>query len=77
MHIQSIPMWTGSGDNYAYLVVDETSKDALIIDPAHPVEVLPVLKPQIEEGKINLTGILNTHQYKLPNAKALTPPSHA
>jgi hydroxyacylglutathione hydrolase len=29
---------TGSHDNYAYLVVDEKTKDAVIIDPAHPEE---------------------------------------
>jgi len=29
---------TGSSDNYAYLVVDDKSKDAAIIDPAHPEE---------------------------------------
>jgi len=29
---------TGSHDNYAYLVVDDKSKDAVIIDPAHPTE---------------------------------------
>lgn len=34
MHIQSIPMWEGSSNNYAYLVVDEGSRDAVIIDPA-------------------------------------------
>lgn len=28
----------GSSNNYAYLVVDEKSKDAVIIDPAHPEE---------------------------------------
>lgn len=28
----------GSGNNYAYLVVDEQSKDAAIIDPANPPE---------------------------------------
>jgi hypothetical protein len=28
----------GSSDNYAYLVVDDKSKDAVIIDPAHPEE---------------------------------------
>lgn len=26
------------GDNYAYLVVDDKSKDAVIIDPANPPE---------------------------------------
>ena len=38
MHIQSIPMWVGSSNNYAYLVTDESSKDAVIIDPANPSE---------------------------------------
>jgi hydroxyacylglutathione hydrolase len=28
----------GSSDNYAYLVVDDKSNDAVIIDPAHPEE---------------------------------------
>jgi hypothetical protein len=28
----------GSSDNYAYLVVDDKSKDAVIIDPANPEE---------------------------------------
>ncbi|KAL5329035.1 hypothetical protein ACEPPN_002544 [Leptodophora sp. 'Broadleaf-Isolate-01'] len=63
MHIQSIPMWTGTSDNYAYLVVDDKSKDAVIIDPANPDEVAPVLKEQISSGKINLTAIVNTHHH--------------
>ncbi|KAG4221792.1 hypothetical protein PC116_g29732, partial [Phytophthora cactorum] len=29
-------MWTGTSDNYAYLLVDDKSKNAVIIDPAHP-----------------------------------------
>jgi glyoxylase-like metal-dependent hydrolase (beta-lactamase superfamily II) len=28
----------GSSDNYAYLVIDDKTKDAVIIDPAHPDE---------------------------------------
>lgn len=28
----------GSGNNYAYIVTDEASKDAVIIDPANPPE---------------------------------------
>lgn len=28
----------GSSNNYAYLVVDEKTKDAVIIDPANPEE---------------------------------------
>jgi hydroxyacylglutathione hydrolase len=63
------------------LVTDDKSKDAVIIDPAHPPEyvsmshyivsetalirfdrVAPVLKEQVDSGKINLTAIINTHQ---------------
>ncbi|KAK5293326.1 Cytoplasmic glyoxalase II [Cryomyces antarcticus] len=63
MHIQSIPMWEGSGNNYAYLVVDDKSKDAVIIDPANPSEVLPVLKKQVDSGDVKLTNIINTHHH--------------
>lgn len=63
MHIQSIPMWTGGHDNYAYLVIDDKSKDAFIVDPANPEEVTPVLKQAIQDGKINLTAIVNTHHH--------------
>ncbi|KAI1048348.1 hypothetical protein LB506_002364 [Fusarium annulatum] len=62
MHIQSIPMWEGSSNNYAYLVVDDKSKDAVIVDPANPPEVAPILKDAIQAGNINLTAIVNTHQ---------------
>ena len=35
---------TGSSDNYAYLVVDDKSKDAVIIDPANPDELVFPMK---------------------------------
>ncbi|KPM36985.1 hypothetical protein AK830_g9578 [Neonectria ditissima] len=53
----------GSHDNYAYLVIDDKSKDAVIIDPANPPEVAPILKEAIKAGKINLTAIVNTHHH--------------
>ncbi|KAK5710401.1 Cytoplasmic glyoxalase II [Elasticomyces elasticus] len=43
MHIESIPMWEGSGNNYAYLVTDEKTKNAVIIDPANPSEYVQAL----------------------------------
>ncbi|RYP43042.1 hypothetical protein DL770_011879 [Monosporascus sp. CRB-9-2] len=54
---------TGKSDNYAYLLVDDQSKDAVIIDPANPEEVSPVLKQAISAGKINLKAIVNTHHH--------------
>jgi len=41
MHIQSIPMWVGSSNNYAYIVSDEATKEGVIIDPANPDEYVP------------------------------------
>ncbi|KAK1504061.1 hydroxyacylglutathione hydrolase [Colletotrichum tamarilloi] len=63
MHIQSIPMWVGSSNNYAYLVKDDKTNDAVIIDPANPSEVTPVLQNAIKSGEINLTAIVNTHHH--------------
>lgn len=62
MKIESIPMWVGSSNNYAYLVSDESTHDAVIIDPANPSEVLPVLQKRMD-GAINLTSIINTHHH--------------
>ncbi|RKF63658.1 putative hydroxyacylglutathione hydrolase [Erysiphe neolycopersici] len=64
MHIQSIPMWKGSGDNYAYLVIDDKSKEAVIIDPAHPIEVIPLLRKKIKDEQIKLKAIINTHCHR-------------
>ncbi|EPS39205.1 hypothetical protein H072_7017 [Dactylellina haptotyla CBS 200.50] len=64
MRVQSIPMWTGSHDNYAYVVIDDKTKDAMVIDPANPPEVLPVLKELIDSGTINFKGIINTHHHR-------------
>lgn len=29
---------TGTGNNYAYLISDEPTKDAMVVDPANPPE---------------------------------------
>ncbi|KAF6843807.1 hydroxyacylglutathione hydrolase [Colletotrichum musicola] len=63
MHIQSIPMWVGSSNNYAYLVKDEKTNEAVIIDPANPPEVTPVLKKAIAGNEIKLAAIINTHHH--------------
>ncbi|KAL8806398.1 MAG: hypothetical protein Q9200_005054 [Gallowayella weberi] len=56
MHVQSIPMWTGSGNNYAYLVTDESSKDAVVIDPANPPEYVRTFS--CEDRNAFLTAML-------------------
>lgn len=38
LHTDGILIGVGSSDNYAYLVIDDKSKDAVIIDPANPEE---------------------------------------
>ncbi|OKL58211.1 putative hydroxyacylglutathione hydrolase [Talaromyces atroroseus] len=63
MRIQTIPMWTGKSNNYAYLVTDEPTKESVIIDPANPEEVIPVLKSEDAAGKIKLNAIVNTHHH--------------
>ncbi|OBT77431.1 hypothetical protein VF21_04260 [Pseudogymnoascus sp. 05NY08] len=63
MHIKSIPMSWGKGNNYAYLVIDEKTKDAVIIDPAYTEDVIPTLTPLVKSGEINLTAIINTHHH--------------
>jgi len=54
-------MWVGSSNNYAYLVSDDETKDAVIIDPANPPEVLPVLEEKSKS--LHLTAIMNTHHH--------------
>ncbi|PWY94288.1 glyoxylase [Aspergillus sclerotioniger CBS 115572] len=78
MHVQSIPIitprylfssslltppGTGKGNNYAYLVTDEPTKQSVIIDPANPPEVAPKLQPKIDAGEITLTAIVSTHHH--------------
>lgn len=62
MHIECIPMWEGTGNNYAYLVTDEKTKEAVIVDPAHPPEVLPHIKKAVDKGA-KLTSVINTHHH--------------
>ncbi|KAI6782933.1 putative hydroxyacylglutathione hydrolase [Emericellopsis cladophorae] len=57
MHIQSIPMWVGSSNNYAYLVVDDKSKDAVIIDPANP--------PEYDDPSVHANGMMLTLDYRV------------
>jgi hydroxyacylglutathione hydrolase len=62
MHIEAIPMRWGRGDNYAYIVTDDATKQGTIIDPAEPHEVIPVLKKRIASG-LKLANLINTHHH--------------
>ena len=46
-------------DNYSYLIIDENSLDACIIDPS---EAKPIID-FVENNNINLKYILNTHHH--------------
>lgn len=63
MHVHSLPMRWGFGDNYCYVVVDESTKEATIIDPAAPDDVLPRLKELETKHSVKLTSITNTHHH--------------
>ena len=46
-------------DNFSYLLINEENSNACVVDPG---EAKPVLK-YIEDNKINLKYILNTHHH--------------
>ena len=46
-------------DNYSYLIFDEQSREAAVVDPS---EAWPVLK-ELERNQLNLTSVLCTHHH--------------
>ena len=46
-------------DNYSYLIIDEKNQTACVIDPSESVPIINYL----ENSKINLKFILNTHHH--------------
>jgi len=61
MHVEAIQMRWGRGDNYAYLVIDNPTKHAWLIDPAQPDEVLEYFK--VNKPNFELKAIVNTHHH--------------
>ncbi|KAK6465450.1 hydroxyacylglutathione hydrolase [Scheffersomyces coipomensis] len=61
MHIESIPMRWGSGNNYAYLLIDTPTKHAWLIDAAEPEEVTDYIK--LHKPNFELKAIVNTHHH--------------
>lgn len=56
MKVQILPALQ---DNYMYLIIDEKSKEAAIVDPVDPETVASAVK----EHNVNLTKILTTHYH--------------
>nr|XP_022916686.1 hydroxyacylglutathione hydrolase, mitochondrial isoform X1 [Onthophagus taurus] len=46
-------------DNYMYLIIDENTNQAAVVDPVEPETVLNAVK----EEKVNLTKVLTTHHH--------------
>ncbi|KAI5965247.1 HAGH [Candida pseudojiufengensis] len=63
MQIEAIPMRWGHGDNYSYLIIDDHSRNAWLIDPAQPNEVLAYIKDHNLNNKFDLKAIVNTHHH--------------
>ena len=56
MKVRILPALT---DNYMYLVVDEATKEAAIVDPVAPEVVVEAVK----EENVSLTTVLTTHHH--------------
>ena len=46
-------------DNYSYLIIDETNKNACVVDPGDPIPITNF----IEKNSVKLRYILNTHHH--------------
>ena len=46
-------------DNYSYLIIDESSHDACVIDPSESKPIIDF----VENNNINLTYIINTNHH--------------
>lgn len=60
MHVKYLPMRWKCGDNYCYILTDESSNKSWIIDPAFPKDIEDYL---INENKSDIIAIVNTHHH--------------
>lgn len=56
MRVQVLP---ALHDNYMYLIIDEETKEAAVVDPVDP----NVVMDSVEDNKVKLTKILTTHHH--------------
>lgn len=61
MHVSPIPLSWGESNNYAYLLVDEPTKNAWLIDAAFPTDVQKFL--DLKKNTFELKAIVNTHHH--------------
>lgn len=61
MHVSPIPLSWGESNNYAYLLVDEATKNAWLIDAAFPTDVHKFL--DLKKNTFELKAIVNTHHH--------------
>lgn len=57
-------------DNYSYMIIDENSKEAAVVDPVEPEKLLQVAR----QYDVHLKLVLTTHHhwcYALPSFKSL------
>ena len=55
--LKLISIGEGSSNNYAYLVVDDKSKDAVIVDPANPPEYIAATLRTFEKLLMYISGL--------------------
>ncbi|KAK0173346.1 hypothetical protein PV328_006560 [Microctonus aethiopoides] len=55
----SVKILPALDDNFMYLIIDEKTKDAAIVDPVNP----KIACQAIDESKVNLKKILTTHHH--------------
>jgi hydroxyacylglutathione hydrolase len=48
-----------SSDNYAYLLIDDATKNAAVVDPLN----VPKVQAQAEKEGIKLTALITTHHH--------------
>lgn len=56
MHVVPVPV---RSDNYAYLLIDDASKKAAVIDPYD----VPKVKAQADKEGVQLSALITTHHH--------------
>ncbi|MEQ2187830.1 hypothetical protein GOODEAATRI_008649 [Goodea atripinnis] len=56
MRVELVPALS---DNYMYLLIDEDSKEAAIVDPVEPIKVVEAIR----KHGVKLTTVLTTHHH--------------